>query len=151
MSHLADHVLANAPTIPRMWFFLGEKIMDNDNYVVIQGWMCNELDLSGNELLIFAMIYGFSQDGESSFNGSRTYIANTFNISKPTVDKSLKSLIDKGLIEKTTKIINGVKLNRYKVPVVVVKNLYRGSKEILPPSKEILLDGGKESLHNNII
>ena len=73
--------------------------MQSDNYVVIQGWMCNELNLKGNDLLIFALIHGFSQDGESRFSGSRKYIANTFNISLPTVDKSIKSLLEKDLIE----------------------------------------------------
>lgn len=123
--------------------------MNNNNYIVIQGWMCNDLQLSGNELLIYALIYGFSQDGESEFCGSRTYIANTFNISKPTVDKSLKSLIKKGYIIKRQMIINDVQVNRYKVSLQVVKNLYGDSKESLPHSKEILQGGSKESLPYN--
>lgn len=125
--------------------------MNDNNYVVIQGWMCNELKLSGNELLIFALIYGFSQDGESEFSGSRSYIANTFNISKPTVDKTLKSLMDKNLITKRETIINDVKMNRYKISLGVVKKLYWGGKETLLGGKETLLGGGKETLHNNII
>lgn len=122
--------------------------MNDDNYVVIQGWMCNALKLSGNELLVFALIYGFSQDGESEFCGSRTYISNTFNISKPTVDKAIKSLIEKGLIIKSVTSINDMQINRYKVSLQGVKNLYRGSKESLPPAKETLLGGSKESLPN---
>ena len=35
------------------------KGISSDNYVVVQGWMCNELDLKGNDLLVFALIYGF--------------------------------------------------------------------------------------------
>ena len=34
-----------------------------DNYVAIQGWMITDLNLKGNDLLIYAVIYGFSQDG----------------------------------------------------------------------------------------
>lgn len=116
--------------------------MNNDNYVVVQGWMCNELNLSGNELLVFALIYGFSQDGESEFSGSRTYISETFNISKPTVDKALKALIKKELIVKETTYFNKVQINKYRVSLQGVKNFYRGSKEILQ-------GGSKESLHNN--
>ena len=41
--------------------------MQNDNYIVVFGWMCNELGLSGTELLVFALIYGFTQDGETGF------------------------------------------------------------------------------------
>lgn len=104
--------------------------MKSDNYVVIQGWMCNELELKGNDLLVFALIYGFSQDGESRFAGSRKYIAETFNISLPTVDKALKNLIEKGLIEQHKTEINGVVFNEYN-SLQGVKKLYRGSKETL--------------------
>lgn len=111
-----------------------------NNYINIQGWMCSKLKLSGNELLIYALIYGFSQDGISEFRGSRSYICKWFNISLPTVDKALNSLVDKNLITKREEIVNNVKYNCYKVILQgskeslpgVVKNLYRGSKESLP-------------------
>lgn len=74
-------------------------VKDN-NYIAIQGWMRTQLNLKGNELLIYALIYGFSQDGESRFKGSRKYIADWCGCSLSTVDKSLKSLVDKGLLAK---------------------------------------------------
>ena len=101
--------------------------MKSDNYVVIQGWMCNELNLKGNELLVFALIYGFCQDGTTHFTGSRSYIADTFNITLPTVDKALDSLKDKLLIE----VYKG-KDNHctYKVSLQGdIKKLYKGCKE----------------------
>ena len=49
--------------------------MKDTNFISIQGWMRTELNLSGNELLVYAIIYGFSQDGESKFTGSRQYLA----------------------------------------------------------------------------
>jgi len=105
--------------------------MKSDNYVVIQGWMCNELELKGNDLLVFALIHGFSQDGQSKFMGSRRYIAETFNISLPTVDKTLKKLVDNSLIEQEVTEINGVVFNAYKT-LPGVKKLYREGKETLP-------------------
>ena len=107
-------------------------MLKSENFIVIQGWMCNELQLKGNDLLVYALIYGFSQDGESMFNGGRNYIAKTFNISLPTVDKSLNNLIEQGLIEKISTEINNVKFNNYKIILGVVKKLYGGSKETLP-------------------
>ena len=74
--------------------------MSSDNFIVIQGWMCNELNLKGNDLLVYALINGFSQDGKSKYYGGRAYIANTFNISLPTVDKALQNLINANLIVK---------------------------------------------------
>lgn len=121
-------------------FIQGYVVMKSGNYVVIQGWMCNELNLKGNELLAFALLYGFSQDGESSFNGGRNYIANTFNISLPTVDKAIEALKTKGLIT-VDKAKNG-KIS-YKVSLSL-----RG-KETLPDEVKKLYPTGKETLPNN--
>lgn len=105
--------------------------MKSDNYVVIQGWMCNELELKGNDLLVFALIHGFSQDGESRFSGSRSYIAETFNISLPTVDRAIKNLIEKKLIEQHKEERNGIIYNSYN-SLPPVKKLYPSGKETLP-------------------
>lgn len=113
-----------------------------NNYINIQGWMCSKLKLSGNELLIYALIYGFSQDGISEFRGSRSYICKWFNISLPTVDKALNSLVEKNLITKREEIVNNVKYNCYKV-------ILQGSKESLQGVVKNLYRGSKESLHNN--
>ena len=115
------------------------KELNSNNYVVIQGWMCNELGLKGNELLIFALIYGFSQDGDTRFYGSRSYMANTFNISLPTVDKAIDNLEEKNLIEVTlvddakTGKHNEYQVNQKQINYLmgVVKKLYGGSKETL--------------------
>lgn len=74
-------------------------VKDN-NFIAIQGWMRTKLNLKGNELLIYALIYGFSQDGNSRFKGSRKYIAEWCGCSLDTVDRSLGSLINKGLLVK---------------------------------------------------
>ena len=70
------------------------------NYVVIEKWMTRDLGLRGNELLVYAIIYGFSQDGESRYYGSRRYISEFLNMSLSTVDRTLASLVSKNLIIK---------------------------------------------------
>ena len=82
-------------------------LIKNENYIVIQGWMVNELGLKGNELLIYAIIYGFSQDENQSYTGGLQYLCNWLNSTKQTVINTLKSLQDKNLIEKS-KFFNGV-------------------------------------------
>lgn len=74
--------------------------VNDNNFIAIQGWMRTKLNLKGNELLIYALIYGFSQDGESKFKGSRKYIADWCGCSLNTVDRSLGSLVGKGLLTK---------------------------------------------------
>lgn len=107
--------------------------MDN-NYIVILNFMVTDLKLKGSELLVYALIYGFSQDGESKYYGSRRYIAEWFNCSLPTIDKALNGLLQKGIIIKHEEVINGVKFNRFsasKETLQGIKKLYRGSKETL--------------------
>ena len=50
-------------------------MVKENTYINIQAFMRNDLNLKGNELLVYAIIYGFSQDEETKFTGSSTYIA----------------------------------------------------------------------------
>ena len=124
--------------------------MKNENYLTIQGWMINELDLSGNDLLCYAIINGFSQDGDSSFTGSSTYLSDSMNCSKPTVFKSLKSLMDKGYIKKEELYKYGSKFCEYYVSFTGGKESLRttieGIKKLNDPVKK-LNTSHKESLH----
>lgn len=72
------------------------------NFVTIQGWMRIKLNLKGNELLAYAVIYGFSQTDGAKFTGSRKYLAEWCGCSMATIDRTLNSLVDKGLISRTS-------------------------------------------------
>lgn len=76
-------------------------VKDN-NFVTIQGWMRTKLNLKGNELLAYAVIYGFSQTDGAKFTGSRKYLAEWCGCSMATIDRTLNSLVDKGLISRTS-------------------------------------------------
>lgn len=84
-------------------------------YVNIQSFMVNELHLSGNALVIYAVIYGFSQDGDSWFTGSRSYLAAWCQASKSTVSRNLETLCADGLIERRERTESGVLLVDYRV------------------------------------
>jgi hypothetical protein len=113
-----------------------------NNYIVITGWMITDLNLNGSSLLTFALIYGFSQDGNSEFTGSINYVCKWLNCSRPTAMKALKELCEMDLIVKSELVVNGVTFNRYKISLEGVKKLYTGSKETLQ-------GGSKETLPNN--
>jgi len=70
------------------------------NHIVIHGWMISDLNLKGNELLVYAIIYGFSQDEINSFIGSLQYLADWTNSTIRGVQKNLKVLEEKKLIVK---------------------------------------------------
>jgi predicted transcriptional regulator len=74
------------------------------NFITIQGWMRTKFGLKGNDLLVYAVIYGFSQTDGAKFTGSRKYLAEWCGCSMATVDRTLNTLIDKGLISKTAYI-----------------------------------------------
>lgn len=86
-----------------------------ESFFTIQAFMVNELKLKGNELLIYAIIFGFSQAENQFFTGSLNYLASWCGISsKTTVKTILNNLIDKGLLEKEDIYKNGVKYCKYK-------------------------------------
>ena len=108
--------------------------------------MVTSLRLKGNELLVYAIIYGFSQDYETRFTGSLQYLADWTNSTKQSCIKCLKSLIEKGYITKHENIVNGVKFCEYqavKPKSMVVNKVEHGSKQSL-------MGGSKQSLHNTI-
>ena len=83
-------------------------------YTNIPDWMLT-LDLDVYETIILAVIYGFSQDGESTFKGSQNYLAKKAKCSRAKVARTLPKLVDMGLIQKYDKDINGVHLCEYRV------------------------------------
>lgn len=104
----------------------------SDSFVLIQGWMVTDLGLKGLDLLIYAIIYSFSQDGEGFFTGSLSYLMEWTNSSNYGVRKSLSSLEARGLIYKEVHVVNCVRRCRYSyIPYVYkdgkVKALGRGS------------------------
>lgn len=82
-------------------------------YITIQSWMRTELNLKGNDLLVYAIIYGFSQTENQRFTGSLQYIADWCGATKQGVLKNLQNLIDAGLIAKEEKYVNNIKLVEY--------------------------------------
>ena len=86
----------------------------DDNFVVEHGWMVNRLQLKGNDLRVYAIIYGFSQTGGQEFTGNLQYLADWVNGTKQGVQKNLKSLLDRGLIKKREYFTNGVKQCAYR-------------------------------------
>lgn len=93
--------------------------MKDHNYITISGWMI-KLGISGNDLLIYALIYGFSQDGENWFQGSLQYIQKWASVSRSTAIRSLEKLVSEGLVLKETEMKNGVSFNKYRADLEVV-------------------------------
>ena len=124
---------------------MAESKVKRENYITVQGFMLTDLKLKGNELLIYACIYGFSQTENQVFNGGLQYLADWVNSTKQSVIKCLKSLEEKGYIIKKEKYINGVKSCEY-----YTTELNTLLNKVEYPIKQSLAGGTKQSLTNNI-
>lgn len=82
-------------------------------YFVITESMARELDIKGTELLVYAIICGFSQNAQGCFYGSLNYLSRILNVKSDTVASALKGLLQKGLISKSEMIVGGVKRCEY--------------------------------------
>lgn len=93
--------------------------MEHKGYTSIPDWMLS-YDLDIYETIILAVIYGFSQDGESTFRGSQNYLAKKAKCSRAKVARSLPKLVSMGLIDKIDNVVRGVKLCEYRVCLNVI-------------------------------
>ncbi len=107
----------------------------DENYYVVHGWMLNKLGLKGNNLIIYALLYGFSQDKESEFMGSIDYIRDFTGASRDTIRLSLSRLEELGYIVKNSRNKEFGKTNSYTcVSLDKIKEI-RGVAENKPPQK----------------
>lgn len=85
-------------------------------YITIQQEMRDDLGLKGNELIVFAFLNGYSQEGQGCYYGSLAYLQRVCGIaSRQTAIDVLKSLMAKGYISKTENQFNGIKVVSYSV------------------------------------
>lgn len=130
-------------------------MISDGNYITIQGWMRTELKLSGNELIVYAIIYGFSQNKQGEFTGSVQYLADWVGCTKRTVTTILRKLVDEELVKKTVvQLDNNSKRVSYQANVWVGKNFLGGEKisqgvgKNFPGGRKNFPRGGEKISHN---
>lgn len=82
--------------------------MEQTRNHIISDWMFS-LGISANDIIIYAMIYGATQDGQSYFGESTYSIADRMRIDRKTVRNTLERLEEGGLIRKFIYDNNGSK------------------------------------------
>lgn len=113
--------------------------MKENTYYVVMSFMVDDLHLKGIELQLYAIIHGFSQDGENAFRGSIAYLQDWTGVARSTVFNGLASLVDKGLLEKKDIFMGNVKFCEYKTT----------SKKIIPPVRK--QDGGSTEIGRGVV
>ena len=90
--------------------------MKDGNYYTVYGWMINRLKLKGTTLQLYAVIYGFSENGENECSGSLAYLAETTGCTKQTVLNALNKLEKLGyILKRQTRDDDGGLRNHYRV------------------------------------
>lgn len=107
-------------------------MLRSNSYITVASWMRSDLDLKGSELLCFALIHGFCQDGESLFNGNLQYVSDWLGLDKRRAREVLKRLVDKNIIEKIERFENGVRLCSYRTNDEYISTILNGGVETTP-------------------
>lgn len=126
------------------------KHIKDTNYITIPAIFRTQYNLNCNEAMIASIIYGFSQDGKSSFTGSLAYLQEWTSLTKQGILKILAKLVDMGIIEKEVSMINGVRHCAYKTIIGGGKLSLIGVNSVEQGGKLSLTGGIKLSLPNNI-
>lgn len=114
----------------------------NDSFIIIHEWMVECLKLTGNRLVIYAIIYGFSKNG-NWFQGSISFLCRRSGITEKGVRKVLAGLCDDGLLERKDRPYKGMKYVDYRANTL--GTLYRGeqcTEGNFVPKPTVLCTGG---------
>ena len=76
-----------------------EKYVIHDEWFTIYGWMTCRLKLSGNELMVYAVVYAFNTRGVA-LSASQEYIGAKCGCTRKAVNRAIKALVKKGLLLK---------------------------------------------------
>lgn len=102
-----------------------------DTFVTIHGWML-DLGLTPNELMAYAVISSFGQDGKW-FQGSASYLGWWMGCKrKHTVLDTLASLVEKGLVQKRERWDRGKKMCDYRPVRRQVRLAHRTGADTAP-------------------
>lgn len=116
--------------------------MNETGFIIIYSWMVKDLNLKGNELILYALIHGFTENG-GWFRGSLSYLSESTNLSRQCVIDTLSALQKRGYIERNEVPHKGIKYIDYRVVQKwskkltsqengLVKNIDKGSQKSVP-------------------
>lgn len=110
-------------------------VKKSDVYVTEQGWMWHSLNLSLAEARIFGYIYGLTNSKRAKVNGYKGEnrdLARTLHLSHTTVNNTLISMVEKGLL-------------------IVRDGVYRSEEIIIEDGKSVSTDGKLFSTNGNSV
>ena len=131
-------------------------MINDEDFILIPGFTFTRLGLTGNEQLLYSLIWGFTKDKEHEFRGSISYMMEWLGCSRQTVFNTLNSLVSKKLLMKKERYENNVKFVSYKAVIPSISDLDLQYKKYTTECKNFTgvvqnLDGGSTKLRPNNI
>ncbi len=84
------------------------------SFITVYEWMISELGLGGNELIIYACIYGFNKATGNNFFGSVKYLSRWTSADHSAISDALKKLTEKGYVKRnSTQTVEGKNFYTY--------------------------------------
>ena len=118
------------------------------SHVTLDSWMFNDLGLSGAYMIVYAIIYGFSQDGVSMFFGSRDYLATWAGVKTRKIQYILNDLVAKKFIKKHD--IPGSKTKGYMANLDLIEDIIRKRAEFNIDKDAYAVENACNTVHGNL-
>lgn len=113
--------------------------MRDTDYIVTLAPMRTMLKLKGQACDLFAIIYGYSKDGESTCRASLTYLAEWLGTDRHAVSKLIKRLVEAGYINKIEYLRGDMKCYEYTSNYgAMLAKAMRGEPMGLPTPKSVV-------------
>ena len=137
-----------------------KSLIGRNHYFTVHGYAILDLNLKGNEIIIYSIIAGFSSSDNGYFTGSRQYLADWCNSTVRGVQKVLNSLVERGYIEKKVEKKGAIKHCYYRtvdIDTILTNKEEKGTKFTRTGEQSSLSEGtkftrtGEQSSHNSIV
>lgn len=127
----------------------------DNTFFVIHSWMITHLNLSGNDLFLFGIIFGFCNNTGNVCYCGRDYLSSVMNVTNITVTRSVKNLEDRNLIIVDRVQTKDKSKNYYSINVEeLIKVIKDKSKELEETNEDIKTNVIEEEIkdtNNNIV
>jgi len=114
-------------------------MLNEKDYITVSGWMVTELELSGSDLIAYAVVYAYSQTGAGVYHGGPAYLAKWTGWTSKTAGAYLRSLCKRGyLLREAVKDSRGYHFT------------YRANPAMLGEGREESSQGGREKTSQGV-
>lgn len=101
---------------------VNKEIEECSDFITIPRFLVNKFKLSGNELIITSLIYGYCKHGQGEFFGTCDYIAQWTAMSREAVLRALHRLVKRGILTSRSDVRKGKKAVIYCVNMEYQEN-----------------------------